>query len=52
MKEESGVILKDMKYQAQITFDSSGVEDKVLQVHVFAATYYDGNIIESEEMKP
>ncbi|MEO6077963.1 MAG: 8-oxo-dGTP diphosphatase [Candidatus Andersenbacteria bacterium] len=49
--EESGITIIDMEKVAILNFDLPG-EEKIWQTHVFKATKYNGNPIETPEMNP
>jgi len=51
VKEECGLMVKEMSKLAEITFDF--VDDPVLlEMHVFTTENYFGDVIESDEMRP
>ncbi len=49
--EEVGIVPHDMSEVGVLTFSFEN-EEKVLEVHVFTVTSYDGEPAESEEMRP
>jgi 8-oxo-dGTP diphosphatase/2-hydroxy-dATP diphosphatase len=50
-KEEIGVILLDLKKMGILKFQFKG-EPEILEVHVFSCSDFEGEIKETEEMKP
>lgn len=51
LKEESGIIVKLQKERGVIEFYFQGT-DKIIEMHIFEVTKYEGEPIETEEMKP
>jgi 8-oxo-dGTP diphosphatase / 2-hydroxy-dATP diphosphatase len=49
--EEVGIVPREMLEVGVLTFSFEN-EEKVLEVHVFTVTSYDGEPVESEEMRP
>ncbi|KRX06639.1 NUDIX hydrolase domain protein [Pseudocohnilembus persalinus] len=54
MWEESGIKIQnqDLKFQGFMTFDMDTDMTKLFRIHIFTATKYEGNEIETDEMKP
>jgi 8-oxo-dGTP pyrophosphatase MutT (NUDIX family) len=50
--EESGLVVKELQNRGQLTFTFEDNHDKEFEVHLFQAKEYDGDPIETEEMKP
>lgn len=50
--EESGLAVKDLHNRGLLTFTFEDDKDKEFEVHLFHAKDYDGNLVETEEMKP
>ncbi len=51
LEEESGLIARKFGKRAVLEFFFRGT-DKEVEVHVFEVTDYDGELVETEEMKP
>jgi len=51
MKEESGITLKQFERRGVLEFEFEG-QPEILEVHVFASHDFEGEPIETEEMKP
>lgn len=51
LEEESGLIARKFEKRAVLEFFFSGT-DKEVEMHVFEVTDYDGEPVETEEMKP
>lgn len=51
VKEEAGIIPKDLNKRGEITF-TFDTEDDELEVHIFSANVFEGELVESDEMKP
>jgi len=51
LREESGLNAKAFKKRAVLDFVFKGT-DKEVEMHVFEVTDYDGDLVETEEMKP
>jgi len=51
IKEEVNIVPQDLKKRAIFDFTFDG-DDEILQVHFFSATEFDGEPIETEEMRP
>lgn len=49
--EEVGIVAKDLEKVAEIDFNFSTDLEK-LRVHIFLILVYEGNIVETEEMRP
>ena len=49
--EEAGITVRDIKKNGVIEFEFLG-DPEILQVHIFKASEFEGNVRESEEMKP
>eukprot|EP00516_Mucochytrium_quahogii_P013041 CAMPEP_0203793322 /NCGR_PEP_ID=MMETSP0100_2-20121128/5792_1 /ASSEMBLY_ACC=CAM_ASM_000210 /TAXON_ID=96639 /ORGANISM=" , Strain NY0313808BC1" /LENGTH=164 /DNA_ID=CAMNT_0050697071 /DNA_START=149 /DNA_END=643 /DNA_ORIENTATION=- len=49
--EEAGITMVDPEYLAEIIYTYEGM-DKAMLVHVYRATEWQGEIVETEEMKP
>lgn len=54
LHEESGVLVRkdDLEKVGILQFDFEDMPDLLMEVHVFTATVYDGEPLESEEMLP
>ena len=52
LKEEANIICNDLKNIATIYFEFEIGFEKLMEVHVFTGELFEGEIIESEEMKP
>lgn len=50
-KEESGVLIDNFKEVGVLEFKNYGIEN-ILEVHIFKAISFIGEVIETEEMKP
>lgn len=51
MQEECGILLKDFDKRGVLEFEFQG-QPEILQVHVFSAKDFEGDPIETEEMRP
>jgi len=51
VKEEAGVILKDFEKRGVLEFEFQG-DPTILEVHIYKALEFEGEPVESEEMKP
>lgn len=51
LKEEAGILALDLKKQGINLFKFEG-NPVAMEVHIFSATKFEGEIVESEEMKP
>ena len=52
LHEESGIVPKQMLNRGQLTFTFEADDVDDLEVHLFHAKEYDGEPVETEEMKP
>jgi len=52
VREEVGIALLDVKELGVIEFSFLSEEAKVLEVHIFKATKFEGEPVETEEMRP
>ena len=50
--EESGVTVSKLKNRGQLTFSFEDDNEKEFEVHLFHAKEFDGEPVETEEMKP
>jgi 8-oxo-dGTP diphosphatase/2-hydroxy-dATP diphosphatase len=50
--EEAGIEPRELVKQGILTFEFKDDPERILEVHVFKATDYSGDPIETEEMKP
>lgn len=51
IQEEAGITPLDIKHRGILMFEFEG-EEEVLEVHVFSARDFKGELVESNEMKP
>jgi 8-oxo-dGTP diphosphatase/2-hydroxy-dATP diphosphatase len=51
MREEAGIELRNIKKAGVVDFEFKG-NPEILQVHIFRASEFEGEPIESDEMKP
>jgi len=51
VQEECGVVVKDFNKRGVLEFEFQG-EPEILEVHVFSARDFEGDPIETEEMRP
>lgn len=52
MEEEVGIIPADIKKRGVLTFEFADQPKMILEVHIFSATKFSGQPIETDEMKP
>jgi 8-oxo-dGTP diphosphatase / 2-hydroxy-dATP diphosphatase len=52
LEEEAGILCSDLKHSGNLYFEFESGFDKLMEVHIFSGTTFEGNIKETEEMKP
>jgi 8-oxo-dGTP diphosphatase / 2-hydroxy-dATP diphosphatase len=52
LEEEAGIVCSDLMHSGKLYFEFESGFDKLMEVHIFSGTKFEGSIQETEEMKP